>query len=143
MASSRAGDSRPRRMAVTARAPARECATHRIRPIGPLHTYTRGTPGRRAANEPPCLMNPDAANLWRRPRSALAALLACLGMLGAFSIDTYIPAFAGIARALDATPVQMQQTLSAYLFGFAVMNLFYGALADSFGRRPVVLWGIA
>jgi DHA1 family bicyclomycin/chloramphenicol resistance-like MFS transporter len=88
-------------------------------------------------------MNPDAATLWRRPRSALAALLACLGMLGAFSIDTYIPAFAGIARSLDATPVQMQQTLSAYLLGFAVMNLFHGALADSFGRRPVVLWGIA
>ena len=64
-------------------------------------------------------------------------------MLGPFSIDTYIPAFSGIARALDATPVQMQQTLSAYLFGFAFMNLFHGALADSFGRRPVVLWGIA
>ena len=88
-------------------------------------------------------MNPDAATLWRRPRSALAALLACLGMLGAFSIDTYIPAFSGIAKSLDATPVQMQQTLSAYLLGFAVMNLFHGALADSFGRRPVVLWGIA
>src|SRR3954464_11989172 len=87
-------------------------------------------------------MNPDAALLWRRPRSALAALLACLGMLGAFSIDTYIPAFSGIARPLGAPPVQMQQTLSAYLFGFAVMNLFHGALSDSFGRRPVVLWGI-
>ena len=37
----------------------------------------------------------------------------------------------------------MQQTLSAYLFGFAVMNLFHGALSDSFGRRPVVLWGLA
>ena len=88
-------------------------------------------------------MNPDAATLWRRPRWGLAALLACLGMLGAFSIDTYIPAFSGIAKSLDATPVQMQQTLSAYLLGFAVMNLFHGALSDSFGRRPVVLWGIA
>ncbi len=37
----------------------------------------------------------------------------------------------------------MQQTLSAYLFGFAIMNLFHGALADSFGRRPVILWGLA
>ena len=37
----------------------------------------------------------------------------------------------------------MQQTLSAYLFGFAFMNLFHGALADSFGRRPVVLGGVA
>lgn len=88
-------------------------------------------------------MNPDAQQLWRAPRWALAALLALLGMLGPFSIDTYIPAFSGIARSLGATPVEMQQTLSAYLFGFAFMNLFHGALADSFGRRPVVLWGIA
>ncbi|RQP21410.1 multidrug effflux MFS transporter [Piscinibacter terrae] len=88
-------------------------------------------------------MNPDAQHLWRAPRWALAFLLACLGMLGPFSIDTYLPAFTGIAQSIGATPVQMQQTLSAYLFGFAVMNLFHGALSDSFGRRPVVLWGIA
>ncbi len=87
-------------------------------------------------------MNPDAASIWRAPRRALAVLLAALGMLGPFSIDTYLPAFSGIALALDATPVQMQQTLSAYLFGFAFMNLFHGALADSYGRRPVVLWGV-
>ena len=64
-------------------------------------------------------------------------------MLGPFSIDTYLPAFTGIATAIGATPVEMQQTLSAYLFGFAIMNLFHGALSDSFGRRPVVLWGLA
>ena len=88
-------------------------------------------------------MNPDAHLLWRGPRWKLAVLLACLGMLGPFSIDTYLPAFAGIAQSLGATPVQMQQTLSAYLFGFALMNLFHGALSDSLGRRPIVLWGIA
>jgi DHA1 family bicyclomycin/chloramphenicol resistance-like MFS transporter len=88
-------------------------------------------------------VNPDAQHLWRAPRWALAVLLATLGMLGPFSIDTYIPAFAGIARSLDATPLQMQQTLSAYLFGFAFMSLFHGALSDSVGRRPVVLWGLA
>ncbi len=88
-------------------------------------------------------MNPEASRIWRGPRWALAALLACLGMLGPFSIDTYLPAFTGIAASLGATPVQMQQTLSAYLLGFAVMNLFHGALADSFGRRPIVLGGVA
>ena len=88
-------------------------------------------------------MNPEADKLWRAPRWALAFLLAVLGMLGPFSIDTYLPAFSGIAHALDASPAQMQQTLSAYLFGFAFMNLFHGALSDSFGRRPVVLIGIA
>jgi len=88
-------------------------------------------------------MNPEASQIWTAPRWALAFLLALLGMLGPFSIDTYIPAFSGIAQAIGATPVEMQQTLSAYLFGFAFMNLFHGALSDSFGRRPVVLWGIA
>ncbi|WP_394756776.1 multidrug effflux MFS transporter [Rhodoferax sp.] len=88
-------------------------------------------------------MNPDAHQLWRAPRWALAVLLAVLGMLGPFSIDTYIPAFSGIAQSLGATPVQMQQTLSAYLFGFAFMSLFHGAISDSVGRRPVVLWGLA
>jgi DHA1 family bicyclomycin/chloramphenicol resistance-like MFS transporter len=88
-------------------------------------------------------MNPDAQQLWRAPRWALAVLLALLGMLGPFSIDTYLPAFGGMARSLGATPVQMQQTLSGYLFGFAFMSLFHGALSDSLGRRPVVLWGLA
>jgi len=88
-------------------------------------------------------MNPDARTIWQAPNWALAILLACLGMLGPFSIDTYLPAFTGIARAIGASPVEMQQTLSAYLFGFAIMNLFHGALSDSFGRRPVVLAGLA
>ena len=88
-------------------------------------------------------MNPDAQQLWRHPRWALAMLLACLGTLGPFSIDTYLPAFSGIAESLRATPAQMQQTLSAYLYGFALMNLFHGALSDRFGRRPVVLIGLA
>lgn len=88
-------------------------------------------------------MNPDADRLWRAPRWALAVLLAMLGMLGPFAVDTYLPAFDGIAASTGATPVQMQQTLSAYLFGFALMNLFHGALSDSFGRRPVILVGIA
>ena len=88
-------------------------------------------------------MNPDASRLWPHPRWALALLLACLFTLGPFSIDTYLPAFSGIAATLGATPAQMQQTLSAYLFGFALMNLFHGALSDSFGRRPVVLIGLA
>jgi len=72
----------------------------------------------------------------------LAALLGSLGTLGPFAVDTYLPAFGGIAQQLAASPLQMQQTLSAYLLGIAVMNLFHGALSDGFGRRPVILSGI-
>jgi MFS transporter, DHA1 family, multidrug resistance protein len=113
--------------AAIAQNPAYRFASH-FQPHPPSHSH---------------VLNPDAHTLWRAPRWSLALLLACLGMLGPFSIDTYIPAFTGIAQSIGATPVQMQQTLSAYLFGFAVMNLFHGALSDSFGRRPVVLVGIA
>lgn len=88
-------------------------------------------------------MPSEVHTLWRAPRWALAILLALLGMVGPFSIDTYLPAFPAMAVALQATPVQMQQTLSAYLFAFAFMTLFHGSLSDSFGRRPVVLWGLA
>lgn len=84
-------------------------------------------------------MHPQAAALWRGPRWTLALLLASLSSLGPFAIDTYLPAFPGMAVDLSASAVQMQQTLSTYLFGFAVMNLFHGALSDSLGRRPVVL----
>lgn len=69
----------------------------------------------------------------------LAVTLAGLVMLGPFSVDTYLPSFPAIAREFALTPVQLQQTLSAYLIAFAVMTLFHGALSDSFGRRPVIL----
>jgi len=87
-------------------------------------------------------MHPQADQLWRGPRWTLSVLLAALGMLGPFAIDTYLPAFSGIAADLHATPIEIQQTLSAYLFAFAFMSLFHGSLSDSLGRRPVVLTGI-
>jgi len=75
----------------------------------------------------------------RRGRAGFAALLASLATLGPFSIDAYLPAFGGIQSSLEATPLQIQQTLSGYLFAFGLMFLFHGALSDSFGRRPVIL----
>jgi DHA1 family bicyclomycin/chloramphenicol resistance-like MFS transporter len=76
-------------------------------------------------------------------RIAFAALLGALATLGPFAVDTYLPAFDGMQKALGATPVQMQQTLSAYLLAFGVMFLFHGALSDSFGRKPVIVISLA
>jgi len=72
-------------------------------------------------------------------RIAFAALLGALATLGPFAVDTYLPAFGGMQAALPATPIEMQQTLSAYLFSFGFMFLFHGALSDSFGRKPVIV----
>lgn len=70
-------------------------------------------------------------------------MLAGLAMLGPFSVDTYLPSFPAIARDFAVTPLQVQQTLSAYLVTFAVMMLFHGTASDSFGRRPVVIANLA
>ena len=70
-------------------------------------------------------------------------MLASLSALGPFCIDAYLPAFAGIEATLPATPIEMQQTLSSYLFAFGLMFLFHGALSDSFGRKPVILTALA
>ena len=78
----------------------------------------------------------------RRQRLAWALLLASLSAIGPFAIDTYLPAFEGISQSLQATPLQMQQSLSIYLIAFAVMNLFHGAISDAVGRKPVVLAGL-
>jgi DHA1 family bicyclomycin/chloramphenicol resistance-like MFS transporter len=69
----------------------------------------------------------------------LTVILACVGMVGALAIDTYLPALPAIGRTFDVGPLAVQQTLSIFLFTFAFMMLFYGTLSDSFGRRPVLL----
>ena len=76
-------------------------------------------------------------------RGGLAFLLAALAMLGPFSVDTYLPAFPAIEASLRTTPIQVQQTLTAYMFSFAVMILWHGALSDAFGRRNIIIGSLA
>lgn len=76
-----------------------------------------------------------------RPLSpfGLALVLASLAMLGPFSIDAYLPAFPNIQASLRATPIEVQQSLTAYMLAFSGMVLWHGALSDSLGRRNVIL----
>ncbi len=69
----------------------------------------------------------------------LTLILGGLAMVGPFAIDTYLPSFQAIAQHFDVSSTMVQQTLSIYLFAFSLMNLLYGTLSDSFGRRPVIL----
>lgn len=73
------------------------------------------------------------------PLRTLTIILACLAMLGPFATDAYLPSFLSIGDEFGASQAMVQQTLSLYLTGFAVMSLFWGTLSDSFGRRPVII----
>lgn len=73
----------------------------------------------------------------------LTVILAGLTMVGPLAIDTYLPSFLAMSQHFAVGPALIQQTLSIFLFPFAIMMLFYGTLSDSFGRRPIILGSLA
>lgn len=77
------------------------------------------------------------------PPLALTLLLGAMTAFGALSIDLYLPALPSMARALEATPGAVQQTISAFIAGMAVGQLFWGSLSDRVGRRAPLFAGLA
>src|SRR5579864_8637628 len=73
----------------------------------------------------------------------LLALLALLSAFTPLSIDMYLPALPVIAVDLRGTTADIQLTLSAFLIAFGFGQIFYGPAGDRFGRRPVILGGLA
>ncbi|UJF20059.1 Bcr/CflA family multidrug efflux MFS transporter [Vibrio sp. SS-MA-C1-2] len=72
----------------------------------------------------------------------LVLLLGAIAALTPFAIDMYLPAMPEIAKDLMTSSGAVQVTLTAYTGGFAIGQLFHGPLADSYGRRPILLIGI-
>jgi|SRR5579862_334412 len=70
---------------------------------------------------------------------ALTLLLSFLTALGPLSMDMYLPSLPDISRSLQAPILDVQLTISSYLFGFAVGQIFYGPVSDRIGRKPVLL----
>jgi DHA1 family bicyclomycin/chloramphenicol resistance-like MFS transporter len=74
-------------------------------------------------------------------RVMLVVILGVLSMLAPLGIDMYLPGMPSIARDLAASPSAVQLTLSGFMLGFACGQLMHGPLADSLGRRRVLLAG--
>jgi len=82
-----------------------------------------------------------------RPRSefSVVAFLAFLGVLMAFGIDVALPAFDELRDEFgtDGRGVSVAIIGTIYILGTAIGQLFWGAAADRFGRRNVLLFGIS
>jgi DHA1 family bicyclomycin/chloramphenicol resistance-like MFS transporter len=70
-------------------------------------------------------------------------VLALLSAFTPLSIDLYLPALPMIAVDLRGTVGDIQLTLSAFMIAFGLGQIFYGPAGDRFGRRPVILDGLA
>lgn len=70
-------------------------------------------------------------------------ILAGLGMVGPFSIDTMFPAFSQMGAEWGVGDFALQQIISVYLLSFASMSLLHGPLSDALGRKPVIIAGIS
>ncbi|WP_019614373.1 Bcr/CflA family multidrug efflux MFS transporter [Psychromonas ossibalaenae] len=73
----------------------------------------------------------------------LIIILGAISALTPLAIDMYLPAMPSIARELGVSSGAIQITLTAYVSGFAAGQLVHGPLADSYGRKPVLLIGTA
>lgn len=77
------------------------------------------------------------------PFGEFVTLIAALMALTALGIDSMLPALPAIGAALDvAEPNSRQFVITSFLIGFSVAQLAYGPLADRFGRRPVLIFGL-
>lgn len=73
---------------------------------------------------------------------SLILILGLISMLMPLAIDMYLPSLPTIARDFGVPGGQVQMTLSSYIFGFAIGQMVYGPMADSLGRKPVILGGV-
>ncbi len=74
---------------------------------------------------------------------AVTVLLGALIAIAPLAMDVYLASMPSMARALATTPDKVQLTLSVYMFGWGAVQLIAGPLSDRFGRRPLLLGGLA
>ncbi|WEF30099.1 purine nucleoside transporter PunC [Klebsiella aerogenes] len=78
----------------------------------------------------------------QQPGKGFLVWLAGLSVLGFLATDMYLPAFAAIQQDLNTSAASVSASLSLFLAGFAIGQLFWGPLSDRYGRKPILLAGL-
>ena len=73
------------------------------------------------------------------PTWGITLLLAIISAIQPLSTDMYLPSLLSIAAYFNTDMSQVQFTLSIFMVGFAIGQIFYGPFADKYGRKPLLL----
>lgn len=76
------------------------------------------------------------------PSKGFTVYLALLSVAGFLATDMYLPAFGAMQQELQSEVGIISASLSLFLAGFSVAQLFWGPLSDRIGRKPVLLMGL-
>ena len=87
--------------------------------------------------------DPSATRPQSMSPSLVIVFLALLLGIQPITTDLYLPALPALTEGFGAAMSQAQLTLTALLLAFGVSQLFWGPLSDRFGRRPILLAGLA
>jgi MFS transporter, DHA1 family, multidrug resistance protein len=79
----------------------------------------------------------------QKPGALFALALASISFIGPLAVHLFMPVIPAVKAALGLSDALAQLTFSISLFGMAISTLFYGSLSDRYGRRPVLLAGLA
>lgn len=77
------------------------------------------------------------------PSKGFIVYLALLSIAGFLATDMYLPAFGAMQQDLQTDAGIISASLSLFLAGFAIAQLFWGPLSDRTGRKPVLLMGLS
>lgn len=75
-------------------------------------------------------------------KSVRFLVLILIGLFSQFAADVYAPSIPAIAQDLSTSIDNVQWTMSVYMFGVAMMQLFYGAISEVFGRKIPMIFGV-
>ena len=68
----------------------------------------------------------------------MTALISC----SAIAYNIFLPSMPDIAQYFEVSVFSVQSTLISFLVAYAIAHFFYGGIADRYGRKPVLLWGL-